>query len=366
MTETLLITGGAGFVGSNLAMLFKKDYPGLKIIALDNLRRRGSELNLPKLKAAGIDFRHGDIRNPSDLDDISGFDLLIDCAAEPSVLAGYGTAPAYMNQTNLCGSLNCFERARRCRADIVFVSTNRVYPINPLRQLNLTETETRFQLEGPFHHPGITHKGVSETFPMEGCRSFYGATKLASEVILAEYSEYYRINAITNRCGILTGPWQMGAVEQGVVALWVARHLFGGPLAYIGYGGRGKQVRDVLHIEDFYDLLILQLNDPAKFSGRVFNVGGGNQNSVSLLELTQLCQDITGKRIAIAKQPRTGPVDLPWYVSDCSKINALTQWRPKISVQKVIEQISAWMKACQGELQPIFNTNQTGTAEHHG
>jgi CDP-paratose 2-epimerase len=365
MKESLLITGGAGFVGSNLAMLFKKDYPGLKIIALDNLRRRGSELNLPKLKAAGIDFRHGDIRNPSDLDDIGGFDLLIDCAAEPSVLSGYGTAPAYMNQTNLCGSLNCFEQARRCRADVVFISTNRVYPINPLRQLNLTETETRFQLEGPFHHPGITHMGVSEAFPMEGFRSFYGATKLASELMLAEYCDYYRINAITNRCGILTGPWQMGAIEQGVVALWVARHLFGGPLAYIGYGGRGKQVRDILHIEDFYDLLILQLNDPVKFSGCVFNVGGGHQNSVSLLELTQLCQDITGKQIAIEREPQTGPVDIPWYVSDYSKINALAQWRPKISVQEMIEQISAWMKAYQAELQPIFNTSQTGTEERN-
>lgn len=355
MKETLLIAGGAGFVGSNLAMLFKKDYPGLKIIALDNLRRRGSELNLPRLKSAGIEFRHGDIRSPDDLGDIGGFDILVDCAAEPSVLAGYGTAPVYMAQTNLCGALNCFEQARRCHADVIFISTSRVYPINPMRQLNFKETETRFQLNEPIDHPGVSHKGISETFPLEGFRSFYGAAKLASELMLAEYSDYYHINTIINRCGILTGPWQMGHVEQGVVALWVARHLFDGPLAYIGYGGSGKQVRDILHIQDFYDLLVLQLNDPAKFSGQVFNVGGGNQNTVSLLELTQLCQDITGKQVTIAKEPKTRPIDIPWYVSDCSKINSLVQWHSKISVKEVIEQISAWMKEYQPVLQPIVN-----------
>ncbi len=359
MKETILIVGGAGFVGSNLAILFKKDYPGIKIIALDNLRRRGSELNLPRLKAAGIEFFHGDIRNPSDLDDVSAFDLLIDCAAEPSVLAGYGTSPAYVTQTNLGGSLNCFEQARRYHADVIFLSTSRVYPVKPLRQLSFKETATRFQLDDAVKPPGVTDNGISETFSLEGLRSIYGAAKLASELILAEYSDAYNINAIINRCGILTGPWQMGRVEQGVVALWVARHLFGDPLTYIGFGGSGKQVRDILHVRDLYDLLILQLNEAAKFSGQVFNVGGGKQNTVSLLELTQLCQRITGKQIAISRDPETRAVDIPWYVSDYAKIESLTQWRPKISVEGIIENIAAWMNEYQKQLQPIFFENRS-------
>jgi CDP-paratose 2-epimerase len=355
MKGTILIAGGAGFVGSNLALLLKGDYPGHKIVALDNLRRRGSELNIPRLKAAGIEFRHGDIRNPSDLDEVGGFDLLIECAAEPSVSAGYETAPSYVTHTNLCGSLNCFEQARRYRADVIFISTSRVYPVKPLRQLSLKETATRFQLDETMDHPGVTRDGINENFPMEGSRTIYGAAKLASELILAEYADCYRINAIINRCGILTGPWQMGHVEQGVVALWVARHLFGGPLTYIGYGGSGKQVRDVLHVQDFYDLLALQLNHTAKLSGQVFNVGGGNENTMSLLELTQLCQDTTGKQIDIDKDPKTRDNDIPWYVSDCSKINTLMRWHPKITPKEVIEQLVIWMRENQQSLEPIFN-----------
>lgn len=354
MKETILIVGGAGFVGSNLAMQFKKDFPASKIIALDNLRRRGSELNVPRLKGAGIEFFHGDIRNLSDLEDVGPFDLLIDCAAEPSVLAGYGTSPAYVVQTNLCGSLNCFEQARRYHADIIFLSTSRVYPVKPLRQLKFQETPTRFQLDDAVQAPGVSRNGVSETFPLDGLRSIYGAAKLASELVLIEYSDAYNINAIINRCGILTGPWQMGHVEQGVVALWVARHLFGGPLTYIGYGGHGKQVRDMLHVQDLYDLLILQLNDSAKFTGHVFNVGGGGQNSASLLELTRLCQRTTGKQITISRDPETRSVDIPWYVSDLSKIESLTQWRPKRTVERIVEDIAAWMNEHKKQLQPIF------------
>jgi len=216
-----------------------------------------------------------------------------------------------------------------------------------------------FQLDDAAKPPGVTHNGINETFPLEGLRSIYGAAKLASELILAEYSDAYNINAIINRCGILTGPWQMGRVEQGVVALWVARHLFGGPLTYIGFGGSGKQVRDMLHVRDLYDLLILQLNEAAKFSGQVFNVGGGKQNTVSLLELTQLCQRISGKQIAISRDPETRAVDIPWYVNNCAKIESLTQWRPKISVKGIIENIAAWMNEYQKQLQPIFFENRS-------
>ncbi|MGE5197631.1 MAG: NAD-dependent epimerase/dehydratase family protein, partial [Deltaproteobacteria bacterium] len=120
--RSLLITGGAGFIGSNLAVSFKRKYPGIKVIALDNLKRRGSEMNIPRLKGEGVCFIHGDIRAPEDLILSSGFDLLIECSAEPSVLAGFADNPAYIINTNLNGTVNCLEAARKNKADIIFLS----------------------------------------------------------------------------------------------------------------------------------------------------------------------------------------------------------------------------------------------------
>ena len=128
----LLITGGAGFVGSNLALDFKKNNPETHIIALDNLKRRGSELNLPRLKEDGIEFIHGDIRNKEDLEGTGKADLIIECSAEPSVMAGYNSSPEYLINTNLLGTVNCLEYARKCDADVVFLSTSRVYPVRTI------------------------------------------------------------------------------------------------------------------------------------------------------------------------------------------------------------------------------------------
>ena len=111
--------------------------------------------------------------------------------------------------------------------------------------------------------------------------------------------------AIINRCGVLAGPWQMGKVDQGVITLWVARHVFGLPLKYIGYGGLGKQVRDVLHVNDLFDLIVLQMSSPESWDGRIYNVGGGREVSVSLLELTELCRRATGREVPIGRVPET-------------------------------------------------------------
>ncbi len=116
----ILVTGGAGFVGSTLALAFKRDFPSMEVVALDNLKRRGSELNLPRLRAGGVGFVHGDIRNIEDLDAVGEMDLLLECSAEPSVLAGYGESPLYVIQTNLNGTVNCLEIARKHKMDTVF------------------------------------------------------------------------------------------------------------------------------------------------------------------------------------------------------------------------------------------------------
>ena len=354
MKDTFLIVGGAGFVGSSLALLLRRDFPGTKIVALDNLKRRGSELNIPRLKSAGIDFIHGDSRVPEDLEQAGRVDILIDCAAEPSVFAGYNGSPAYMINTNLNGTINCLELARKRKADVIFLSTSRVYPIELFRSLKYSETDTRLHPVEIQDLPGISAEGITEQFPLEGFRSLYGASKLASELIITEYIEAFGISAIINRCSVLTGPWQMGSVEQGFIVLWVAKHIYGGRLAYMGYGGTGKQVRDILHVRDLYRLLSIQLNDISRFSGQTYNVGGGKINSVSLLELTNLCRKATGNQTDIFNEPETRPGDIPWYVSDCSKVQSRTGWKPNTLVPEIINEIAAWIHDYRKDIQPIL------------
>ncbi len=298
MALRILITGGAGFIGSNLALHLQSAFDDAEIVCMDNLYRRGSELNLPRLHAAGVQFHHGDIRQPSDFPH-STFDFLIECSAEPSVLAGQDGSADYLFQTNVTGAYHCLEFARRNGAKLLFLSTSRVYPIATLEGHPFEEHETRFQWcdEGT---PGITSAGVSERVAMQGARSLYGCTKLTAEHLIEEYRAAYSLPALVNRCGVVAGPWQFGKVDQGVVAHWVKAHLFGSKLSYIGYGGTGKQVRDVLHVADLCELMEQQVRDFDAWEGWVGNVAGGCKNSVSLLELTSLCQEATGAKIEMS------------------------------------------------------------------
>jgi CDP-paratose 2-epimerase len=158
-----------------------------------------------------VEFIHGDVRVADDLS-FEGRDLhlLIDCSAEPSVLAGYAGAPADVVGSNLLGTLNCLELARRRRADVVFLSTSRVYPIAALNHIALDEQPTRFAIGPSQVQPGVSSAGISEAFQLDGVRSLYGATKLASELLLQEYGAMYGLRFVINRLGVVTGPGQMG------------------------------------------------------------------------------------------------------------------------------------------------------------
>jgi len=350
----VLITGGAGFVGSNLACFLKREFRSWKVVSFDNLHRRGSELNLPRLKDAGVSFVHGDIRNKEDLQQVGNFDLLIECSAEPSVLAGYDESPEYLINTNLMGTINCLERCRLTKADVIFLSTSRVYPMDMINNLKYDEDETRFELASRQEIAGVSEYGFSEELSLSGIRSLYGGTKLCSEIMLQEYTAAYDIRGIINRCGVLTGPWQMGKIDQGFVALWVARHLWKGELAYIGYNGTGKQVRDILHIEDLYALLQRQIKSLDNYSGKIFNVGGGREVSVSLCELTEFCQEITGNKIAITSIPETRKADIPYYVSDCRYIQKEAGWSPSKNPRDIVSDIYEWLREYETILKPVF------------
>jgi CDP-paratose 2-epimerase len=163
------------------------------------------------------------------------------------------------------------------------------------------------------------------------------------------------LKGVVNRCGVLTGPWQMGKVDQGVVVLWVARHVYGGRLSYIGYGGTGKQVRDMLHIDDLLRLVEYQIDHLDELSGETFNVGGGRAVSASLRELTAICEEVTGNRVDIGKVPEDRAADIRYYVTDHTRVTERTGWRPGKDVRAIVEDIHAWIRANRDALRPILD-----------
>ena len=336
------MTGGAGFVGASVAVALARR-GGHDVVALDNLRRRGSELNLPRLRAAGVEFVHGDVRNPADLAGVGAIDALVECSAEPSALAGVDGAVDYVLDTNLSGAINCLELARRTEAALVFLSTSRVYPVRALEEVAYEETETRFEIAPEQTLPGVSRAGIAEEFPLEGARTLYGSTKLCAELLIAEYAASFGVRAVIDRCGVIAGPWQMGKVDQGVFTHWVLSHVLGRELTYIGYGGSGKQVRDLIHVDDLVDLVALQLDDPGGWAGTTVNVGGGRDISLSLRETTVLCQEITGREVPLLDSAAARPGDVRIYLSDCGRLYDRTDWRPRRGARQVLEDIHSWI-----------------------
>jgi CDP-paratose 2-epimerase len=345
VTPRVLVTGGAGFVGANLAVALAGRHPDWHVLAFDNLKRRGAELNLARLRAVGVEFVHGDVRVRDDVLAVDRVDALIECSAEPSVMAGVGGSPDYLMQTNLIGAYHCLELARRDAAQLVFLSTSRVYPVATLESSAVRETDTRFELLAEQSVPGLSEHGVAEAFPLEGARTLYGTTKLAAELLIAEYVESYGLRAVVNRCGVIAGPWQMGKVDQGVFTFWLLAHWFGRELRYIGYGGEGKQVRDLLHVDDLVDLIDEQLGAPDRWAGVTVNVGGGRDVSLSLRETTELCRELTGREVPVDAAGEDRPGDLRIYLSDCRRLYAMTDWRPRRDARTVLADTLDWIRA---------------------
>lgn len=304
----------------------------------------------------GIDFIHGDIRTREDLFSIEQkFDLFIEASAEPSVHAGNDGSPDYLIQTNLVGTINCLEFARKRCGSMIFLSTSRVYSIKDLMNIGLTTESNRFVVKEQPDIIGLTKKGITESFNVLGPRSLYGATKLSSEFLIQEYVHSFSQNIIINRCGVIAGPGQWGKVDQGVFTLWVANHFFKKDLKFTGFGGLGHQVRDLLHPVDLFSALESQWDKIPKYSGESFNIGGGMENSTSLKEYTSLCEEITGNNLNIKSHKETLPNDIPWYVTDSSKFEETFDWKPRHTVKDIAEDIHTWIKDNLDEVKKIFN-----------
>jgi CDP-paratose 2-epimerase len=342
-SKRVLITGGAGFIGASLSLELAARHRNWEIVAFDNLHRRGAELNLGRLREAGVSFVHGDVREPGDLQSVDAFDALVECSAEPSVMAGVDGATAFLVRTNLLGAYHCLEEARRHRAQVLFLSTSRVYPVAALNSLAFTEGKTRFELNEGQELPGASAQGVSERFPLEGARTLYGASKLCAELLITEYRESFGLRTVIDRCGVVAGPWQMGKVDQGVFTHWMLAFYFGRPLSYFGFGGAGKQVRDLLHVADLAELVDDQLLRPEAWDGAVVNVGGGAAVSLSLLETSMLCAQITGRQLPVGADTNTRTGDVRIYLSDCRALSRYTDWTPRRSASEIMSDIYAWV-----------------------
>lgn len=350
----ILITGGAGFVGSSLALALKEAYSGTRVSIIDNLSRKGSELNVARLRAPGIEFFQADVAKRESFSSFTDVDLILDCAANPSVLAGHDGAARPVVESNLWGTLEVLELTRVTGAALIFLSTSRIYPVKELNDIATSEEKMRFVLAPSQTLEGVNERGISEAFPLGEGRTLYGATKLASEMLIHEYISLYGLRAVISRYGVIAGPWQFGKTDQGLAALWMARHVFPRPLSYIGFGGTGKQVRDFLHVDDLVDAVRYQIEHLDLLAGQTFNLGGGVANSASLLELTELCQNISGKKLVIGSMPETRWGDVRWYVSDYSRFQALTGWQPKRALETIMHDVHTWMQENRERLTPLF------------
>ncbi len=306
----ILITGGCGFVGSNLAIYLKKKIRNAQISSLDNLVRKGSRLNKIRLKNHNIKNYNFNIEKFDKFKKLPKFDLIIDCCAEPAIEASKREINRVFN-TNLIGTFNVLKKCLKEKTNIIFLSSSRVYSINKLRGITRSLKILK---------PLKIKKKIDEKFSVESASSLYGFTKLASEKLIKELFFETRLKYIINRFGVIAGPWQFGKQDQGFVSLWIAKHLLRKKLSYIGFGGYGHQVRDLLHIDDVCEIIYLQIRRLNKINNETFNIGGGPRNSISLKNLTKRCEVLTNNKIRIKKTSRTSIFDIPYYVTDNKKI----------------------------------------------
>ena len=339
----IMIAGGCGFIGSSLANFFLNKYPNSKIYILDNLMRLGSELNLKRLRNDRLIFLKGDLSYKTSFDDLPICDVFIDAAADPSVLSGIDSSVLNLISNNFITTINAIEWCVKTKCKFLFLSTSRVYPIKILDEISYTESPTRFEWMKKQNIEGLSEEGINESFTMDGYRSLYGSSKYSSELFIHEYGKYKNLNFIINRCSMVAGPWQMGKIDQGVITYWLSSHIFKKELKYIGYSGNGKQVRDILHINDLCNLIDLQIFNWSKVDSQVFNIGGGEKNSLSLLELTNMVNQITNIYLPILKDKNKRDGDIRIFITDYKKIKNILGWEPTLNTETIINDTFRWI-----------------------
>lgn len=345
---TLLITGVCGFVGSVLARELLEYHPDLRIVGFDNLCRKGSETNVEQLRAKGVDVRIGDIRNEQDIAALPRMDWVIDCAANPSVLAGVDgqTSSKELLDHNLGGTIHLLEFCRRHQAGFILLSTSRVYSIKPLADLPVTIVDEAFVPSQHARFQGFSPQGLTESFPTDPPVSLYGSSKKCSELLALEYGQAFDFPVWINRCGVLAGAGQFGKADQGIFSFWIHSWAARRPLKYLGFGGKGHQVRDCLHPADLAPLLVRQMESPQRSAPSIVNLSGGVKSAMSLAQLSAWCADRFGSLPAeldpahtSADQP-SRPFDIPWMVLNSCLAQETWNWHPATPMPSILEEIA--------------------------
>jgi CDP-paratose 2-epimerase len=336
----ILITGICGFVGATLARTWAERGAGHQLMGLDSMVRAGSETNRLPLKRLGVDVRHCDLRNASDLEGLPAVDWVLDAAANPSVLAGVDgrTSARQLVEHNLLSTLNVVEYCRRHGAGLLLLSTSRVYSMTELSAIEVSGAGTAFRPALTPERPWLSSAGVSEQCPTTPPLSLYGTTKIASEQLALEYGAAFDFPVWIDRCGVLAGAGQFGRADQGIFSYWIHSWAARRPLSYLGFDGSGRQVRDCLHPRDLIPLLDRQMSAPAT-APRIVNVSGGAASATSLQECSDWCRDRFGPHdVAAVSQSR--PFDIPWLVLDSSLAQRAWQWTPSTPRHAIFEEIA--------------------------
>jgi len=339
----ILITGVCGYLGSALIHHWKEAGSKHTFYGIDNLSRHGSEANRLPLKQLGVKLIHGDLRLASDFEGLPSVDWVIEAAANPSVLAGIdGRASSrQLVEHNLQSTINTLEFCKRTHAGMILMSTSRVYSIKPLIHLSMRVVNDAFEPvdDGTEHTEGVSCLGVDETFSCAPPISLYGATKSAAETLALEYGSTFDFPVWINRCGVLAGAGQFGHAEQGIFSYWIHSWAQKRPLKYIGFGGDGYQVRDLLHPRDLRTALDYELCDNTFTGSRIVNLGGGQDNSMSLANLSTWCRERFGS-LEVASEPQGRTFDVPWLVLNCARAKKLWNWTPQFTKNSTLEEIA--------------------------
>ena len=343
----ILITGGAGFIGTNLADRLLS--LGYRVILLDNLSRPGVEKNLRWLietRGDQVDIEVPDIRNFAAVRSaVNRCSQIFHFAAQVAVTSSL-TNPLEDFEINASGTLNLLEAIRAAAEPppLVFTSTNKVY--GGLHDLKLKRYPTRYVPE----EPRLRKHGISESRTLD-FHSPYGCSKGAADQYVLDYARTFGLPAVVFRMSCIYGPHQFGNQDQGWIAHFLVRSIFDQPITVYG---DGLQVRDVLFIDDLIDAFLLaQCNMPA-LSGEAFNIGGGPENTISLLELLDLISEFHGGCPSI-EFAQWREADQRYYVSDTSKFRRLTGWHPRVSVREGVSALYRWLTT---ELAMVASENQ--------
>lgn len=332
----MLLTGGAGFIGSNLAHRLASE--GERVVLFDNLSRSGTAKNvewLRRMHPDTVELRVGDVRDAGALRAaVEDAKAVFHLAAQVAVTSSIAD-PSFDFEVNARGTLNVLEavRASRHRPPVVYTSTNKVY--GELEDVELRVEETRYS---PVNE-ALRRRGVDEHRALD-LRTPYGCSKGIGERYVVEYARTYGLRAVALRMSCIYGPRQMGNEDQGWVAHFFRQAIGDQPITIYG---DGRQVRDVLYVDDLVDALLCAYRDAGRLSGSAFNVGGGPERTLSLLELLEAIEGSCDKRPLVEFSDwRSG--DQRYFVSCIERYREAAGWRPKVTVDEGLRRLRDWVR----------------------